>query len=269
MGLFSRSTRAPEPGPGPGVRNDRVREALGAWAGRKDGQTFADVLRRAVTGELLLDVTDSTIADSAAGLQPGDTLAITSQTDRAGKRLLVVFTGHDELARYRGAPGASLVQPAAAVLAQAARDYEGVVVDGRSPGAFIAYSAEIQQQLTADPDEVARLGEVTTSRALPFDQYLAALAEGPLFVPFDVHRDESGAEVGVVVPGTTGPDGQAYAVAGTSPAEIWAWRPQSGVQRTTLDRVARALTEDGRAGLVVNPAGPAVVVPAGALSVAS
>jgi hypothetical protein len=278
MGLFRRGERTtgpdgadqhgqPEqPGrPGPGVRNDRVREALTTWAERKDTQTFADVLRRTVTGELLLDVTGSTFADPASGLQPGDVLAITSQTDDAGKRLLVAFTGHDELSRYRGAPGSSLVQPAAAVLAQAARDYEGVVVDGRSPGAFIAYAAEIRQQLTDDPEQVAPLGTATTTRGLPFDEYLAALAGAPLFLPFEVRRDEAGAE-SVVVPGATGPDGRPYAVVGTSPAEIWAWQPRSGVQRTTLDAVAGAVARAGQAGLVVNPAGPAVTVPAETLA---
>lgn len=271
MGLFSRGGRAtgpdrpeqPDP-PGSGVRNDRVREALTTWAGRKDEQTFADVLRRTVVGELLLDVTDSTIADPAAGLQRGDVLAITAQDDNAGKRLLVAFTAHDELSRYRGAPGSSLVQPAAAVLAQAARDYEGVVVDGRSPGAFIAYAAEIRQQLTDDPEAVAPLGTATTTRGLPFDQYLTALAAAPLFVPFEVHRDGSGAER-VVVPGATGPDGRPYAVVGTAPAEIWAWQPRAGVQRTTLDAVAAAVARAGQAGVVVNPAGPAVTVPAGML----
>lgn len=277
MALFRRGGRTSEPGPGPagpgvpgpgaagpGARNDRVREALGTWAQQKDGRTFADVLRRAVTGELLLDVTGSTIADPAAGFRAGDVLAVTAQTDNAGKRLLVAFTGHDELTRYRGAPGASLVQPAAAVLAQAARDYEGVVLDGRSPGAFIAYSAEIRQQLTEDPEAVAALGTATATRGLPFDRYLAALAEGPLFLPFEVRRDGSGAET-VVVPGATGPDGRSYAVVGTSPAEVWAWQPACGVQRTTLDAVVTAVARAGQAGLVVNPAGPAVTVPAGAL----
>ncbi|WP_454048921.1 SseB family protein [Cellulomonas sp. Marseille-Q8402] len=270
MGLFSRGGRASDPGtagtPGTGVRNDRVRAGLATWAEQKDGRTFADVLRRCVTGELLLDVTGSTIADPAHGFQSGDTLAITSQTDDTGKRLLVAYTGHDELARHRGEPGASLVQPAAAVLAQAAREHEGIVVDGGAPGAFIAYAAEIHQQLTADPEAVARAAEATVSRALPFDAYLAVLADAPVFVPFEVRRDASGAETGVVVPAATGPDGQPYAVVGTAPAEIWAWSPRSGAQRTTWGHVVRAVAQDGQAGVVVNPAGPAVTVPAGAMA---
>lgn len=232
------------------------------WAGLKNGQTFAEVMRRAVTGELLLDITDSTFADPAAGPQPGDTIAITSQADNAGKRLLVAFTSNQELARYRGRPGMSLVQPAAAVLAQATREYEGVVIDGRSPGAFIAYSAEIEQQLAGDPEAVGPLGEATATGSLPLEEYLPALADAPVFVPFDVQRDETGAESGVTMPVATGPDGAPFAVLGTAPAELWAWSPRSGAQRTGLANVARAVLDDGQAGVVVNPAGPAVTVPA-------
>jgi len=275
VGLFSRRSREHEPDetrleappdappaaePGPGVRHDRVRDALGTWAQHKDARTFADVLRRAVTGELLLDVTDSRFADPARGLQPGDTLAIASIRDNAGADLLVAFTGHDELQRMRRAAGRSLVQPAAAVLAQAARDHQGVVIDGRSPGAFIAYAAEIRQHLTEDPGAVAPLTEATASRSLPFYRCVAALADGPLFVP--VAPDAADGAAG---PAATGPDGGAYTVVGTSPAEVWAWRPGGEVRRAGLAEVAAATLAAGRAGVVVNPAGPPVVVPAAAL----
>jgi len=280
VGLFSRRSREHEPDetrpeappgpppappargaePGPGVRHDRVRDGLGTWADRKDARTFADVLRRCASGELLLDVSDSRFADPARGLQPGDTLAIASIRDNAGADLLVAFTGHDELQRMRQDPGRSLVQPAAAVLAQAARDHQGVVIDGRSPGAFIAYAAEIRQHLTEDPEAVATLTEATASRSLPFDRYVAALADGPLFVP--VAPDAADRPAGSAA---TGPDGGAYTVVGTSPAEVWAWRPGGEVRRVGLAEVAAATRAAGRAGVVVNPAGPPVVVPAAAL----
>lgn len=275
MGLFGRSkdgartsegtepTEAQE-GAG-GVRNDRVREALATWTARKDAQTFADVVRRLVVGQLLLDATDSQVADPAAGLQPGDTLAIGSHVDNAGKRLLVAFTDQDELNRYRGRPGTSLVQPGAAVVAQAVRDYEGIVVDGRSPGTFIAYAGELRQQLADDPETAGRLAAATVERSLPFPEFLRMLAGAPVYVPFDVQRDASGAETGVVVPTARSGDGSVYAVLGTSPAEVWAWSPGSDAQRTGFANVARAVLQDGQAGVVVNPAGPPVTVPADAL----
>ncbi|WP_285726193.1 SseB family protein [Psychromicrobium xiongbiense] len=244
------------------VVNTQVQGALTRWAQRKDHQTFSEVLRWAMQGQLLLDITDSRIANPQLGFQPGDTLSIAAQPDNAGKNLLLAFTDNDELARYRGRPGTSLVQPAGAVLAQAAQDFEGIVIDGRSAGAFIAYAGEIVQGSDGKPDSLGRLAEATVTRSLPFSEYLDALREGPLFIPFDVQRDAAGSETGIVVPGVSGPDGARFAVAGTSPAEIWAWSPGSGAQRTGLDNVVRALLEDHQSGLVINPAGPAVTIPA-------
>jgi hypothetical protein len=62
-------------------------------------------------------------------------------------------------------------------------------------------------------------------------------------------------------PAATGRNGDEYAVAGTAPAEIWAWAPRFGAQRTGLADVARAALEDRQAGLIVNPAGPSVTIP--------
>jgi hypothetical protein len=273
MGLFNRGKKqaeadraeTSEAAPVRPVLNTRVRESLEEWAQRKDAQRFADVLRRSLSGELLLDITDSRFADVQAGPQRGDTLAITSQRDNAGKNLLVAFTGNDELARYRGRPGISLGQPAAAVLAQAASDYEGIVIDGRSPGAFIAYAEEIRTQCAGDPVAVGRLGELTTERSVPFDEYLEALSAASLFIPLVSQRDEAGTEIGVQLVGIPGPDGSSFAAAGTAPAEIWAWGAALEAQRTGLENIARAVVADGRAGLVVNPAGPSVTIPVDAL----
>jgi len=258
-------TGGEQSGPGAGVVNVRVQDALAVWAARKDAQTFADVMRRAADGELLLDITDSTIADLAHGLQRGDVLAIASQRDNAGKHLLVAFTSNEELARYRGRPGRSLVQPAAAALAQAVKDYEGIVIDGRSAGAFIAYADEIRQQFAGDPEALGRVAHATPSRSLPFAEYLELLGTSELFIPFESKADEAGNETGVIVPGVRGQDGAAYAVAGTAPAEIWAWSARSGAQRTGLAEIARAAVANGQAGVVINPAGPSVTIPIEAL----
>lgn len=248
------------------VRNERLAEGLAMWGRQKDRRTLSEVLRRAVIGQLLLDITDSEFADPAAGFQAGDRMAIASQTDNAGKRLLLAFTDSREITLYRGRPGISLVQPAAAVLAQAARDFEGVAIDPRSENACIVYADEIRQNLADDPEAVGRLAEVIVERSLPFPAFLAELARTPVFVPFTAERDEAGKETGAaLVMSLTGPDGSSYAVAGTSPAELWAWAPEAGAQRTSLARVAGSVLRNGLPGAYVNPAGPPVFVPAEAL----
>lgn len=269
MGWFSKDKPAaqpePAPRPGPGVRHDGVREALAVWAEQKDARTFADVLRRTLVGELLLDVTGSTLTSGDVRLQPGATLQINSNHDQAGKHLLLAFTGHDELSRLREKPGQSLVEPAAAVLARAARNYDGIVIDGRSPGAFIAYGPEISQHLTDDPEARTPLSTALVERTAPMRDLMSLLAASTLFVIPTVRVDDAGAEIQTLAT-TRGPDGSAYAVVGSAPAELWAWSPGGAVRGTDLAHVARIVQEDGFAGIVINPAQPSAVLPVAALA---
>ncbi len=244
------------------VANEGLVEALGIWGRRKDQQVFAAVMTRALEGELLLDVTDSRIADPSAGFQPGDTIAIASQRDNAGKQVLLAFTSNDELARYRGHPGRSLVEPAAAVIARAMRDYEGIVIDGRSENFFIGYSDEMRRCVTDDPEGVARITDAGWKKSMPFPHYLQELARTPLFIPFEVQRDEQGRETGVVVPTARDAQGNPCAVAATAPAEIWLWSAGSGAQQTALANIARSVLEHGQTGVVLNPAGRFVFIAA-------
>jgi hypothetical protein len=238
-----------------------VREALAVWAEQKDARTFADVLRRTLVGDLLLDMTGSSISTSDGRTVTGGTLQINSTTDNAGKNLLLAFTRHDALTQLRGEPGQSLVQSAAAVLAQAARDHEGIVIDG----AFIAYSPEIGQHLTDDPEARTPLSTALVERTLPSADLLALLATSTVYVVPTVRVDDAGAEIQTLAT-TRGPDGSVYAVVGSAPAEIWAWSPGGPVRGTDMAHVARIVQEDGFAGIVINPAKPDVVMPTAVLA---
>lgn len=264
MGWFSKDKPQPtQPAPeaGPGVRHDRVREALAVWAEQKDARTFADVLRRTLAGDLLLDVTGSTLTSQDGVLQPGSTLRINGTTDNAGKHLLLAFTGHDALSRLRGEPGQSLVEPASAVLARAAREHEGIVIDG----AFIAYAPEIGQHLTDDPAARAPLSTALVERTMATPDLFALLAASTLYVIPTAATTEDGTEIATLAT-TRGPDGAVYAVVGSSPAELWAWSPGGPVRGTDMEHVARIVAEDGFAGVVINPAQPSVVMPAAVLA---
>jgi hypothetical protein len=67
------------------VQHARLQQALDAWAERKDAQTHSDALRRAMSGQLLLDISASTFADPDNPMQQGDTLAVASVRDADGK----------------------------------------------------------------------------------------------------------------------------------------------------------------------------------------
>ena len=242
------------------IRNVRVQEALEVWATTKDTRTFSDVLRRAVAGELLLDISTSEIADRERFPQPGDRIAIASQTDNAGKHLLLAYTDNERLgARTSGTPF-SLGQPAHAVLEQAVRDYEGLVIDAGHPGMFIAYADEIRRGLGDEPAAAARLARDLVQQDRPFEEFLAGLALAPVYIPVETHRDEAGAVTGVSVLTARGKDGETLSAGFTSPAEVWAWAPEVEARPTRLRNLARVALQDGHAGVIINPAGPATVL---------
>lgn len=245
----------------PPVVNVQVQHALSRWGAAKNHQSMAGVLRACVTGELLLDATDSTWADPAAPFAPGDRLAIAEQVDNAGQRLLLVYTSNERLQVRRGGQASSLVQPAAAVFRMAIEKYDGVAIDADHPDVFIAYRAELSRHLTEHPEANLPLVRIMTERTAPYPDFLAALGEKrTLYLPFVERRDGSGAVIGRGAVTATDRDGRTLSVLGTSPAEIWSWAPDAGVLPTTWANVARVARDDGHAGIMLDPASAAITV---------
>jgi hypothetical protein len=281
MGLFSRKPKvatpttptAPDATTEPGapgssatsslVNNTLVQESVQAgWAKEQNYTTMFEVLRQCATGELLLDITASQLADPSKGFQPGDTLAIGQVVDLAGKRLLLAFTSNERLADYlKGATPKSLAQPATAVLKQAMSDYEGIAIDsGSVETMFIAHSTEIAKGLTENPAANEPLKTaVVLQRAVPELLTLAADAE-LLFIATRENRDEAGEITSVYVPHVVSPTGERYSPVFTSPAEVWAWNLELNARPTRFANIARAALEDGHNGVVFNPAGVSPVV---------
>lgn len=246
------------------VHHTRLQEALDVWAERKDAQTHSDVLRRAMAGELLLDITASTFADPDNPMQKGDTLAIASVRDSNGKDLLLAFTDNDRLRAYVGAESPrSLGQPAAGTLEDATGRHEGIAIDAGTPGAFIAYAEEITRALGANPADATRLASALVQRDVPLDRFLVMLREAVVYVGGIPVPGENGEVAGYNIATATRPDGGVLHAVFTSPAELWAWHPGAMAQPTTLDRIVASARQDGMAGLVVNPMGPAAELPLG------
>lgn len=243
------------------VQNARVQEALEAWAERKDPQTHSDVLRRAVTGQLLLDITHSEFADDENPMQEGDRLIVTSVTDDDGKDLLLVFTDNPRLEAFVSEGTArSLAQPAAATLAQAAEHHDGIAIDAGTPGAFIAYGDEIQRAFGDSMADAARLAEAIVDGSAEQASFIAQLRESVVYVGGIPVTDDDGDTVGYNIASATRPDGAVLHAVFTAPAELWAWEPSAVAQPTTIDRIVQSAREDGMAGLVINPVGPAAEV---------
>ncbi|WP_431277685.1 SseB family protein [Leifsonia poae] len=275
MGLFSKQRAekavrkrsgerdaAAHPAPEPIMTNRLVQTALSRWSAGKDARTFAEVLRQCATGNLLLDGSNSTIADPSRGFQPGDTLGVGYRTDEEGRRLLLAFTSNERMAAYhQDDPTISVVQPASAVMAQAASEYDGIAIDVGSSELCIAFADEIRQHLTDDPTLNDRLKTALVERTIPWDDLLGLLGSTPaVFIAMSDVHDDSGAVTGVTVPTARGKNGETYSVAFTSPAEVWAWSPPENARATGIANVAQVAREQGHDGILLNPAGQSVVI---------
>jgi len=245
------------------VVHSALQAALAGWAREKNSVTLNAVIKECAAGELLLDLTRSTLADPAAGPQQGDVVAIAHQVDNAGKRLLLAFSSNDRLARYREADApVSLAQPASSVIEQAVREYEGIALDPGSPDTqFIAYADELTRGLGADVTASTRVAQALADRTLAWPAMLELLRSAPSLVVAEApQRDALGEVVGAAVVTATGEHGETWSVVHTSPAEAWAWAPGARVRPVSFAEVARTAISQGHAGLVVNPGGPSATV---------
>jgi hypothetical protein len=247
------------------IRNVPVQDALDGWAIERNNQTFGRVLSRALVGELLLDISASQLADPASGFRQGDILAIASQVDNAGKRLLVAYTDNDRLAAANGENARSLGQPAVAVLQQAIIDYDGIVIDPGHAGVFIAYTDELRRGVGRDPMTAARIATDLTERSRPVREVLDEVAAAPVYIAAEVIRSAEGEVQGVRVQLATGADGVTLSPVFTTPAQVWAWAPTLEARETRLANVAGVALDDGHAGIIIDPAGPSLTLPADAL----
>lgn len=239
------------------VRNTRVQEALSAWRARKDAQAHSDVLRRAASGQLLLDISHSEFADPQRPMQPGDRLAVSSIADSSGKDLLLAFTENPRLEAFGTASsGASLAQPAGAALRMAMERHEGIAIDAGTDVAFIAYDDEIRRAFGDSFDDAVRLASAIVDGDLSLDEFVGMLREAVVYVGGIPVVGEDAETLGYNLASATKPDGTTLQAVFTGPAELWAWEPNGVAQPTTLDRIVDAARENGMAGLVVNPVGP-------------
>lgn len=239
------------------VRNDRVQEALAAWGERKDAQAHSDVLRRAVSGSLLLDISHSEFADPEKPMQQGDKLVVTSVTDNAGKDLLLAFTDNPRLEGFgSGSTGASLAQPAESALKMAMDRHDGIAIDAGTDGAFIAYSDEMQRAFGDSFEDAARLASAIVGGETSLDDFVAMLRSAVVYIGGIPIVGEDAETLGYNLASATKPDGSSLQAVFTGPAELWAWEPNGVAQPTTLDKIVEAARENGMSGLVVNPVGP-------------
>lgn len=171
------------------VNNGDVRAAVVRFAEKPGPATMLNVLRQALAGELLLDVTGSTF-------EPGSPLKINTVTTPQGAEMLVAFTNQEQYAKFAGVSaddGKTLAQPSADVLRYVvSKELAGLWIDPAGPTCQvgrgeIAFGLEglnspLKDVLATGPS----MQEVFNVLAEPNASLLVADApggEGPLTVP--------------------------------------------------------------------------------------
>lgn len=245
------------------VDNARLRRAIAAFGADANDRTRLGVLRAALVGDLLLDITGSEVELVDGQPEPGTHVAVSSRIGPDGATAMLAFTSEAQLRRMHpeGASIRSLRQPAAAVLEMAKRQRAGwLFIDPADE--TVALSAQDVDYALRHPrnDRLSRAieaGERGGSR----EAIVAALrGDGPLLLAGELREGQSREEKPRLRM-TKRPDGSMSLLAFTSAPEIAARNAQDGVIATTTAQVLEQLRGSSTfASLVINPAGPWVEV---------
>lgn len=236
------------------VDNVTVREAVAAFAAEPGQQPMVEVLRHAMGGRLLLDV---------SGSDPQYPQVRTTEGP-SGQEALVVFTRQEELARFHqtiGAPDAggpsSLAVPGstAAEMVMQRPEIGWLYVDPAGPACALA-RPDIEFAVQGAPNTLLKnvLAEPSGQQRI-----FAALAvgEGRLFLA-ERQSDGSKGPATITAPGH---DGAMLAVF-TSAAEVAAFDADLAVRQFSPGWVLEFIFRQRLGGMEVNPIGPSAVVPA-------
>jgi cell wall assembly regulator SMI1 len=238
------------------VDNAVLRDAIGVFAASPGQEAFLNVLRQAMAGELLLDVTGSG-PDAAAGK-----LAVTTVATPDGGTALVAFTRQEELGRFRanaGTPGEnvqSLAQPAVGVLDFFLRDesYGTLYLDPAGPACALA-RRDVQLALASPHHD--RLKNLLAEQPSQQQLFMALCGEGNQLLLAE--RTVNGRPQPVVVPGE-GERPAPVLLAFTSAAEVAAYDSSLGLRPFDAGWILKFIVDQGMGGLRINPAGPSATM---------
>ncbi|MUM16513.1 SseB family protein [Mycobacterium sp. CBMA271] len=245
------------------VDNARLRSAVVAFAAQPGQQRAFDVLRNCMQGELLLDVTGSDMpAEGPVPFPAGTQMQIRGGTGPDGGRALFAYTRNEEIARHHppGTHTQSMAQSAVSVLEFVRSQADPwLYIDPAGPTCALAAN-EIDFALRNPRNDPMRAAiELVASGQTDRQSVLQLLRrDGPMLLGADERT----------VPGqaatrrTQLPDGSFALVAFTSAPEVIGYVPSDAVASMTTRQVLEMTIEGGYSGLVINPAGPSVFLPA-------
>lgn len=243
----------------PLVDNSTVREAIARFSARPAQDTYLDVLRQCLTGELLLDVTGSDFRIVDGALQQGSTIQVRGGSGPKGEKALLAFTDQEQAQRiHHDDPEAvqTLGQPAVGVLEMAvSQGYELLYLDPAGPTISLTLE-DIRFALHGDRNDAVKAALATGDRAAVIE----ALAQGGI-LKYSAMEVEGGEQGEIQVATTTAPDGSPARLAFTSTAEVSARDVAAGAASVPVAQALAEALEEPFTGLVLNPAGPWMFLP--------
>lgn len=238
--------------------NAALRTAVEAFAASPDKDTYLEVVRQSLQGDLLLDITGSdsptTHDDGSVVYEAGAHIAILGGDGPDGGRALFAYTRQDEARKqHPDDPEAvqTLVQSAPATLQFAETEgYDWLVIDPVGPTCALKIS-DLDFVLANPRNDVVRAALGGTDEAEVKAATLAALAEGGQLL-YAVAEQEDGA---VEVRTSVGPNGPVM-LAFTSAAEAVARDTTDAFAAIDIPQVVDDALKEPFEGLVINPVGP-------------
>ena len=240
------------------VDNVAVRSAVEEFAAEPAAHTMLEVLRQCLHGELLLDATGSGF-DPDGQLPVGASLTLASAQAPDGSPALLAFTSNEQVQRiHPGEQIQTLVQAGADVLALAhKRDGSWLYIDPGGPTCALAPGdLDFALRVPRNDKLHAAIAAVTDDPSRRPELLDALRTEGTLLLASATDPSAGDVELrrGAL------PDGEPALFAYTSGPEIAVGHlSDTIVMRTTTDVLAYLRTSTYQA-LVLNPAGPSVVL---------
>jgi len=235
------------------VDNASLRSVVEAFAAAPGQETYFDVLRASLQGELLLDATGSTITftEDGSSIAAGSTIRFHEGVDPNGGRALFAFTSQQRAGDMHAddRDGVQTIgQSALGVLEFAvAQGFASLYIDPAGPTCSLDVT-HVQFVLRNEHNDAVKDALATDDRTA----VLEALASGgSLLFAVSEHADGR-----VEVATSMNPDGTPVYLAFTSAAEVLARDTDAAVAAVDLHRIVSDAITAPFGGLVINPSGP-------------
>lgn len=243
------------------VDNVPLRAAVARFAADPNQATYWEVLRNTLQGDILLDLTGSsiTMTEDGSSIAEGSTLAFQGGTGPDGGTALFAFTRQEEVGKmHPDAPDdvKTLAQQAAATLEFAnSEGYAWLFIDAAGPTCALQLS-DVQFVLRTNRNDAVKEATAFPAGIARTSAVMDALAAGGQLLYGVNERPDGSVEVRT----STNPAGAPVAMAFTSAVEVVARGATDAWTAIDISRIISDALADPFAGLLINPGGPWVVL---------